>query len=57
MNTEQIQELLVMISAVYGALVLIATAIVKWTPSQKDDAILAKVIEVLNFFSTVNPKK
>jgi hypothetical protein len=43
--------------AVYGALVLLATAIVKVTPSTKDDEILAKVVKFFDFFSTVNPKK
>ena len=57
MTTEQISELLIQASALYGAVVLIATQIVKWTPSQKDDAILAKIVEFLNHFSTVNPKK
>lgn len=42
--------------AVYGAAVLIATQIVKWTPSPDDDAILAKIIAFFNHFSTVNPK-
>ena len=42
--------------AVFGGLVAVATTIVHLTPSQKDDAILAKVIAVLNFLSTVNPK-
>lgn len=45
------------IMAVYGGLVAVATTIVKLTPSTKDDEILAKIIKVLDFFSTVNPKK
>lgn len=57
MDADQIKELLVQASAIYGAVVIIATAIVKLTPSQKDDAILAKVIAFLDMFSTVNPKK
>ncbi len=47
----------VTIAAIYGAVVAFATVIVKITPTQADDAILGKVIEVVNFFSTVNPKK
>ncbi len=42
--------------AIYGGAVLVATAIVKLTPSQADDAILAKVVKVLDFVSTINPK-
>ena len=45
------------IAAIYGAVVACATVIIKITPTQADDAILAKVIAVVNFFSTVNPKK
>ncbi len=43
------------ILAVYGAAVAFATIIVKITPSQKDDAILAKIVKFLDWFSTVNP--
>lgn len=39
-------------SACYGALVALCTTIVKITPSQKDDAVLAKVLKVIDFFST-----
>lgn len=42
--------------AILGALVAAATVIVKITPSQKDDSVLAKVVGVLNWLSTVNPK-
>lgn len=41
--------------AVIGALVTASTIIVKCTPSQKDDAVLAKIITFLDFFSVVNP--
>lgn len=41
--------------AVIGALVTAATIIVKITPSQKDNAVLAKIITFLDFFSVVNP--
>jgi len=42
--------------AILGGLVGVATIIVKITPSQKDDTLLAKVVGVLNWLSTVNPK-
>ncbi len=42
--------------AIYGALVALATIIVKLTRTQADDAILAKIIKVMDYFSTVNPK-
>ncbi len=41
--------------AVIGAAVTLATAIVKLTPTPKDDAVLAKVIGVLAALSLVNP--
>ena len=43
--------------AIYGAVVACATIIVKVTPTQADDAILAKVISVISFFSHLDPKK
>lgn len=45
------------ILAIYGAAVALASAIVKATPSQADDAILAKVVKVLDWFSVAYPKK
>ncbi len=42
--------------AVLGGLVSVSTLIVAITPSQKDDAILAKVIKVANWLSVINPK-
>ena len=45
------------IMAVYGGIVALATAVVKVTPSTKDDEILGKIVKFLDFFSTVNPKK
>lgn len=41
--------------AVVGGGVTLATAIVKLTPTPKDDAVLAKVISVLAALSLVNP--
>jgi hypothetical protein len=38
--------------AAYGALVALATAIVKITPTTKDNAILDKILGVLDYFST-----
>lgn len=42
------------ILAVFGAAVGLATAIVKWTPTQKDDTVLAIVIKVLSALSLCN---
>ena len=42
--------------AVYGALVALCTAIVKITPTTKDDAILAKIIKIADVFSTAFTK-
>ena len=44
------------ILAVYGGVVAACTAIVKVTPSTKDDEILDKVIKVVDFFSTAFTK-
>jgi hypothetical protein len=45
------------ILAIYGAVVACASVIIKITPTQADDAILAKVLAVVDFFSTVAVKK
>ena len=37
---------------IYGGIVAVCTTIVKFTPSTKDDSIVAKVISVLDYFST-----
>jgi len=42
--------------AIIGGVVTIASIIVKLTPTPKDDAILAKVVSVLNALA-LNPKK
>ncbi len=52
-NTETLESIL----ALVGAAVTFATAVVKFTPTTKDDAILEKVIKVFEFFSIVNRKK
>ncbi len=44
------------ILAAVGAVVTAASVIVKLTPSQADDAVLAKVIKVLDYVSVFNPK-
>lgn len=44
------------IMAAVGLVVTAASAIVKLTPSQKDDAIMAKVLKVLDYVSIFNPK-
>jgi hypothetical protein len=43
------------ILAVIGAAVALATAVVKLTPTLKDDNALAKVIKVLSALSLCNP--
>lgn len=45
------------IAAIYGGVVAIATVIVKITPSQKDDAVLAKIVDIVSYFSHVDAKK
>ena len=45
------------ILAIYGAIVAICTTIVKLTPSQKDDNVWAKIIKILDIFSTVFTKE
>lgn len=42
--------------AIYGAVVMICSAIVKLTPSTKDDAVWAKILKILDYFSTVFTK-
>ena len=54
---EWIQANWVNVVAIYGALVAVATAVVKLTPSTKDDEFLGKVVRFLDFFSTVSVKK
>lgn len=41
--------------AIIGGIVTIASTIVKLTPTQSDDAVLAKIVAFLDFFSIVNP--
>lgn len=41
--------------AVIGAAVALATAVVKLTPTQKDDNALSKIIKVLSALSLCNP--
>ena len=40
-----------------GAIVSCASIIVKLTPTTKDDSVLEKVINFLDYFSVVNTKK
>lgn len=42
--------------AIYGAAVAICTTIVKLTPSTKDDAWWAKILKILDHFSTAFTK-
>ena len=48
---EHWQDVLSIIAGVIG----ISTIIVKLTPTQKDDAVLAKIIKVLSALSLCNP--
>lgn len=41
------------ILAVYGGVVAVASTIVKLTPSTKDDTVLGKIINILDYFSVV----
>ena len=45
------------IFAIYGMLVAFCTAVVKLTPTQKDDAFLAKIVKWCDVFSTVFTKE
>ena len=45
------------ILAIIGAAVSLATLITAITPSQKDDAILAKIIKILSAIGLLNPDK
>lgn len=51
---EWLQANYVNILAVVGAVVGLASVIVKLTPTQKDDAVLAKIISVLEVLSIYN---
>lgn len=53
---EWIQENWTLILAVWGGIVTLATAITKLTPTKKDDAILTKVLSVVELFSTAKSK-
>ena len=44
------------ILAIIGAIVSIATIIVKITPTEKDDAVLTKIVNMLSKLSLVNTK-
>lgn len=43
-------------AAIYGAVVALCTAIVKVTPSTKDDTVWGNIVKVLDFFSTAFTK-
>ena len=45
------------ILAIYGGVVAVSTAIVKATPTTKDNEILEKIINFFNHFSTVYTKE
>ena len=41
---------------IFGAAVALASAIVKITPTKKDDAFMSKVVKILDWLSVVNTK-
>lgn len=43
------------ILAIIGGIVAVASVVVKLTPTQKDDNVLAKIIKVLSALSLYNP--
>ena len=43
--------------AIYGAIVAICSTIINCTPTQKDDNVWAKIIKILDKFSTVFTKE
>lgn len=43
------------IAAIFGAVVLIASTVVKLTATKKDDTVWANVLKVLSALSLVNP--
>ncbi len=45
------------VMAIIGAAVSLATLIVALTPTQKDDAVLAKIIKILSIIGLLNPDK
>lgn len=56
MNADLAVEYLEKIVFWFGTVVAAASVIVKATPSQKDDAVLAKIIKILDCVSVVNAK-
>ena len=45
------------IAAAFGVLVAACSAIVKLTPTQKDDNFVAVLVKIFNWLSIFNPKK
>ena len=56
MNTDVLSEYLQAGMAWFGTIVAAASVIVKATPTQKDDAVLAKIIKILDCVSVFNAK-
>lgn len=40
----------------FTALITFCSVVVKLTPTQKDDAVMAKIVNILSHFSIVKPK-
>ena len=55
MNVDQIVEFIQTAFYWFGVVVAAASVIVKATPTQADDAVLAKIIKVLDALSIFNP--
>lgn len=45
------------ILAIYGSIVAICTIVVKWTKNDTDNKILAKIVKIADYFSTVFTKE
>lgn len=43
------------IMQIFGSIVVVVTLIVKFTETDKDDTVWAKILKVLSMFSLVNP--
>lgn len=56
MNLENVTSFFEQAVFWFGTIVAAASVIVKATPTQKDDAILAKIIKILDCVSIVNVK-
>lgn len=56
MDLTAIVDILEKVSVVATATIAFATTVVAITPTKKDDAILDKIVTILEYFSLVNKK-